>query len=259
LSPSHASTSCCASTPQRGVVHGMRLSSKAHAWRLTAVFALNLGYGFVEVWGSISSNSWALMSDAFHMFADASGLLLALLGAVLSLMVQKNKDYLLAFRMENVSSTLNALGLWMMSFYLWTGGVNRLFHPVSVQVETLFWVAFGGLLINGASMWLFHRDQKANLNMRGAYLHMLSDALGSVAAILSAGCLYYFEWQWIDPSMSLLVALLVTVTAFHFSKGLWRQWQTTPNAEAFDHPILHEDESLNSSKSEEEVSHASCS
>lgn len=259
MSPVPISQSCCSRPSQRGMIHGMLLSSKAQAWRLSLVFVLNLGYGLVEVWGSILSQSWALMSDAFHMFADASGLLLALLGVLLSLMVQKNQNYVLAFRMENSTSVMNAIGLWLMSYYLWAGGIVRLFHPVAVQAETLFWVAFGGLLVNGASMWLFHKDQKANLNMRGAYLHMLSDALGSVAAILSAGCLYYFKWQWIDASMSLLVALLVTLTAFQFSQGLWRAWKTPPTVEAFDHPILHEQDDHPPNPAVEEPSHASCS
>ncbi|XVJ51759.1 MAG: cation transporter [Vampirovibrio sp.] len=221
----------------RGHVHGFVLSSWSHVGRLTVVFCLNLFYGGVEWWGAKTTHSWALMSDAAHMASDASGLLLALLAAVLSVYVQKSHHFQQAWWVERLASTVNAIGLWGMSAVLWQGGLWRLSRPVAILAEPFLWIAVGGLLINFVAMLFLHQAQSDNLNLRGAYLHLFSDLLGSVAAIVSALCILFFQWAWMDAVMSLLVAGLMTIAAFQFSKNVLKQWKHPASEHDFQHPL----------------------
>jgi cobalt-zinc-cadmium efflux system protein len=227
---------------ERGQVHGFVLSSWSQIRILGIVFALNVAYAWVEACGSQNTHSWALMSDAVHMAADASGLLLAFLGAMLSLYVQKNHDYLKAWWIERLAAGCNALALSGMSVFLWVEGGQRLSNPPQIVGESLLWIAIGGLLVNLLSVYLLHQDSHHHLNIRGAYLHVISDALGSVAAIISAVGVLVFHIVWMDAVMSLLVAGLVTWVAIGFVQSLWRSFQEAPSEDAFEHPLLHAEE-----------------
>ena len=160
----------------RGQVHGFVLSSWSQIRLLGIVFLLNIGYGWVEAWGANKTHSWALMSDAVHMGADASGLLLAFLGAMLSLYVQKNHQYKKAWWIERLAAGCNALALTGMSLFLWVEGVQRLSHPPHIMGESLLWIATGGLVVNLVSIYLLHQDRHHHLNIQGAYVHVISDA-----------------------------------------------------------------------------------
>ena len=227
---------------ERGQVHGFVLSSWSQIRILGIVFVLNIAYAWVEAWGSDQTHSWALMSDAVHMAADASGLLLAFLGAMLSLYVQKNHDYQKAWWIERLAAGCNALALSGMSVFLWVEGVQRLSNPPHIAGESLLWIAIGGLLVNLLSVYLLHQDSHHHLNIRGAYLHVISDALGSVAAIVSAVGVLVFHLVWMDAVMSLVVAGLVTWVAIGFVKSLCLSFQEAPSEDAFEHPLLHAEE-----------------
>jgi cobalt-zinc-cadmium efflux system protein len=124
-----------------------------------------------------------------------------------------------------------------MSAVLWQGGLWRLSRPVAILAEPFLWIAVGGLLINFVAMLFLHQAQSDNLNLRGAYLHLFSDLLGSVAAIVSALCILFFQWAWMDAVMSLLVAGLMTIAAFQFSKNVLKQWKHAASEQDFQHPL----------------------
>jgi cobalt-zinc-cadmium efflux system protein len=216
----------------------MVLSSWKQIQRLSLVLILNLGYGWVEFVGSHRSHSWALMSDAAHMVADASGVLLALLAALLSLWVQKSNAFRKAWWIERLAATLNAVALSVMALALFYEGIQRLQHPPDIQGNLLLYIAIGGLMVNAFSVWLFHRDMKHSLNLRAAYLHMMGDMFGSVAAILSAITILTLGWNWMDAVASLVVALLVSLVAIEFWRSLMKEWSIPAVAEEFKHPLL---------------------
>jgi cobalt-zinc-cadmium efflux system protein len=235
------SSGCCSGhshSASRGHVHGMVLSSWKQVQRLGIVLALNLGYGWVEFVGSHRSHSWALMSDAAHMMADASGILLALLAALLSLWVQKSKAFHQAWWIERLAAAVNAVALSGMALMLFYEGGLRLQNPPDIQGSLLLYVAVGGLIVNAFSVWLFHRDMKHSLNLRAAYLHMVGDMLGSIAAILSAIAILTLGWNWMDVVASLVVAVLVSLVAVEFWRSLLREWNSPARPEDYKHPIL---------------------
>ncbi len=244
-SPSEAPQDCAShhhGPCERGQVHGFVLSSWSQIRILGIVFVLNLGYAGVEFFGSQQTHSWALMSDAVHMLADASGLLLAFLAAMLSLYVQKNHDYRKAWWIERLAAGCNALVLAGMSIFLWQEGVHRLQHPPVIIGDFLLWIALGGFVVNALSVYLLHQDSHHHVNIRGAYVHVISDTMGSIAAIISALCVLFFHWLWMDALMSLLVAGLVTWVSIGFVKSLWQSLQEAPSEKAFEHPLLHAEE-----------------
>jgi cation diffusion facilitator family transporter len=238
----HGSHTCCggghSATGSRGQVHGLVLSSWNQVLRLLGVLILNVGYGTVEYLGSHHTHSWALMSDAGHMLADASSVLLALLAALLSLWVQRVKAYQTAWWIERLVATLNACGLTLVAITLGITAIQRVMMPPEVQGDLLLWIAAGGLLVNGLAVWLFHGDHQHNLNIRGAYLHMLSDLMGSVAALLSAVFILVLHWHWMDAVMALAVSGLVCIAALQFWKSVRAQWTHPPTLEQFEHPLL---------------------
>lgn len=196
-----------------------------HVKRLLWVLGFNVAYGLTEWWGAMHTHSLALLGDAGHMAADASGVLLALLAALLSLLAQKNQRWEQAWNIERTATTLNAFALVLLALGLWQEGWHRLDSPMVVQGWPMLWIALGGLTVNWSSVRLFHHHQD-NLNTRGAYLHMLSDLLGSVMACLSAILILTTHTMWFDTVASLVLALLVSGVALTFLRSAIKAWQT---------------------------------
>ena len=120
--------------------------SKVHLWQLFGVLVLTLGYASVEWWGSGKTHSVALLADAGHMVVDASGLLLALAGGVISLIVQSLQANEKALKVEKIAALLNGLGLVGLSLYLWWSGFEQLASPKMIEALPLLQIASGGFL-----------------------------------------------------------------------------------------------------------------
>jgi cobalt-zinc-cadmium efflux system protein len=170
---------------------------------LNAAFVLvEAGYGFV-------SNSTALLADAGHNLSDVLGLVVAWIAAVLS---KRPPTPRLTYGLRNTSilaALLNAVLLLIAAGAIILEAIQRLLHPETVAGMTVIVVAAIGIVINGATAWLFASGREGDLNIRGAYLHMAADAAVS-AGVVAAGVLIMLTgWLWVDPVTSLLIVAVI--------------------------------------------------
>ncbi len=176
--------------------------------RLKAALGLCLTYMGVEVVGGLWANSLALLADAGHMLADAASLGLALFAAKLSQRPPNKKLTYGYHRAEILAATLNAATLLAVGLSILVEAFRRLAHPPQVASGLMLAVAVPGLLVNLAMAAVLHGG-KTNLNVRAAFLHVLTDTLGSVQVILAALAMMWFGWPWADPLASIFLAALV--------------------------------------------------
>ncbi|MEW6210449.1 MAG: cation diffusion facilitator family transporter [Acidobacteriota bacterium] len=182
--------------------------------RLTFVLALTVTYMFAEAIGGYVTNSLALLSDAGHMLSDVAALLLALLALWFSsrpVTPQKTYGY---YRTEILAALANGVALIVISILIFYEAIERIEKPEPVRGFQMMLIATGGLVINCISAWLLKEATEENLNVRGAFLHVMGDALGSVGA-MAAGLL---NWQWgwtlADPAISVIIGLLIIFSSW---------------------------------------------
>ncbi len=190
-------------------------SSSSQRKTLLLVFLLTITYFVVELAGGFLSNSLALLADAGHMFGDSFALGVALLASWASTK-QAPSHYTFGYaRLEILAALLNGCILLGVAVSIFTEGLGRFSHPEAVHVHMMGLIAVGGLIINIIAAWLLHRGQNDSLNMRAAYLHVISDLLGSVGAIAASILIFYTGKLWFDPVMSLIIAALVGRSSLH--------------------------------------------
>lgn len=183
--------------------------------RLLIVLAITSVFMVVELVGGILSNSLALIADAGHMLSDVAALALsvfALWFARRPATAEKTYGYL---RTEILAALVNGATLLVIAGLILWHAWGRVRAPEAVAGELMLAVATGGLLVNIISAFLLHASSGHSLNIRGAYLHVLGDLLGSVGAIAAALVILFTGWTPADPLISALVALLIIV-------GAWR-------------------------------------
>lgn len=201
---------------QHGHHHG-HAHGRAHAANrraLKQVLALIVVYMVAEVVGGLWANSLALLADAGHMLSDAAALALSLFAmwiATRPATAQRTFGY---YRTEILAALANGATLAAVSVFIVLEAWERLHAPPPVQGAVMMTIAAGGLLVNLAGLWLLRAGKDASLNLRGAWLHLLSDALGSVGALTAGALVLGFGWYWADPLASVLIALLVLYSAW---------------------------------------------
>lgn len=174
-------------------------------------FLLIFGFMFIEAAGGWLTNSLALLSDAGHMLSDAFSLGIALLAFRFG-MKAASRDKTFGYRrFEILAAALNGLTLIVVAVWIVYEAIGRFVTPLPIASTGMLVIATIGLLVNivVAVMMFKGGDTHDNLNMRGAFLHVISDLLGSVAAILAALAVKFYGWVWADPLISVLVSLLV--------------------------------------------------
>lgn len=188
--------------------HHHRYSAPHSQRRLLWALLITGGFGVVELAGGVWSGSLALISDAGHMFTDAGALLLALLANIIS---QRPANYAKSYgysRAEVIGALVNSVAMLGLVLWIFVEAVQRLLHPNVVNGTGVMLIAGIGLLVNVASAWQLSHDHE-NLNSRAAFIHVLGDLLGSIAAIIAGAVIYFTGWQPIDPILSVLVCLLI--------------------------------------------------
>ncbi len=199
-----------------------KLDNHKNQQSLAFALFITLGYSFVEAAVGYWSGSLALLSDAGHMLTDATALLLALLaGYFMRRPPSKRHSYGFA-RIEVVTAVINALFMLLVIAAIVYEAIERLHYPTDVDGSSVFIVATIGLLINllvafklsGAS----HGHGHTNLNTRAALVHVIGDLLGSVAAILAGGIIYFTGWMPIDPILSMVICIIVIRSVYHLLK-----------------------------------------
>jgi cobalt-zinc-cadmium efflux system protein len=192
--------------------------SRGHIQKLKWVFVLTVGYMLVEFAGGWFSHSLALMADAAHMFADSTAIGLSLFAAWFSLKPASRQKTFGYQRAEILAALFNAILLTLLALTILYEGYERFNNPLAVDAGLMLKVAIGGFLVNIAAAYILHAESHTNLNIKGAYLHVLGDLMGSVGAIAASLLMIYGGYYWADPLISILIALLVLFSAFQLLK-----------------------------------------
>ncbi len=172
---------------------------------------LNIAFIVVEVIYGFAANSLALLADAGHNAGDVLGLFMAW-GAILLGKSKPSPRYTYGLRSSSIlAALLNALILVGACFIIAWDAIYRLFNPQHVVSTTIIAVAFLGIIINGITAWLFMAGRKEDVNIEGAFLHMTADALVSLGVVVAGVLIFFTDWLWIDPVISLLIALLIII------------------------------------------------
>jgi cobalt-zinc-cadmium efflux system protein len=193
--------------------HPTLILSERHFRVLRWVFGLTFIYLVIEVVGGLLSGSLALLADGFHMFADAMGIGLSLFAAWLAHRPAPAYRTFGYQRVEILAAFFNSLLLMGMGGFILYESYERFQQPEPIQANLMLAVALGGLVVNIIAAKLLHQDHHHNLNIKGAYLHVLGDLLGSVGAIAAGLCILFFNWPWADPLISCVIALLILISA----------------------------------------------
>lgn len=169
---------------------------------------------FAEAIGGWLTNSLALIADAGHMLTDVAALALTLMAIwFASRPATPNKTYGY-YRLEILAAFVNGIALVLLSLWVIYEAFERWNNPPEVLGMGLTIVATGGLIINLLAAYLLHGDHAHDLNMRGAWLHVMGDALGSVAAIGAGVLILAFNWLWADAVVSVLISLIIIYGAW---------------------------------------------
>lgn len=176
---------------------------------LIITFVLTFGYFLVEVVGGVLTNSLALLADAAHMLTDVVGLALALFAICMAqkpATPQKTYGY---YRVEILAALANAIILFGVSFYILYEAYHRFQQPPEVASLPMLGVAVVGLGINLIGFFILREGAKGSLNVKGAFLEVVSDALGSVGVIVAALIMWWTGWYYADPIFGVLIGLFI--------------------------------------------------
>lgn len=173
---------------------------------LWIALALNGTFFFVEVAGGIVFDSLALLADAGHMFSDSGGLVIALIAQSLMERPASGKHTYGLQRAEVLGALANSVVLFGAVGWIGYEGIQRLLDPQEIAGGGLLVVATLGLAVNVISAYYLHGARGESLNMHGAFVHMVADALGSVAVIVAALAVIVWDATWVDPLASMAIA-----------------------------------------------------
>jgi cobalt-zinc-cadmium efflux system protein len=198
-------------------VHGGAVAADNRK-RLTIVLVLVAGYMLAELVGGLLTNSLALLADAGHMLSDAGALGLSVFAIWIGQRPPTPKRTYGYYRTEILTALVNGAALVAISLFVFIEAFRRLDRPPEVQGHLMIAIAAGGLLVNVAGLWILNSGKSESLNVRGAWLHVLSDALGSVGVIVAAALIWMFGWTWADPAASIVIGALVLYSSWFLVK-----------------------------------------
>jgi cobalt-zinc-cadmium efflux system protein len=177
--------------------------------RLGVALGLVVVYAGAEVVGGLVTNSLALLADAGHMLSDAAALGLSLFALWIAARPADDRRTYGYHRTEILAALANGAALVGIALYVMVEAIQRLRQPPEVDGGPMALVAVGGLVVNLAALAVLHRGRSASLNLRGAWLHVVGDTLGSVQAIAAGLAIVAFDWRWADPVASIAISLLI--------------------------------------------------
>jgi cobalt-zinc-cadmium efflux system protein len=167
-----------------------------------------------EFIGGWWTGSLALLADAGHMLSDVAALGLSFFAIWLADRPSPAHRTYGYYRAEILAALANGTALAVISIFIVVEAIKRFGTPQDVLAGPMVVIASGGLAVNLIGLAILHAGRAENLNVRGAWLHVLTDALGSVGAIAAGLCIYFLQWQWADPVASVVIAALVLYSAW---------------------------------------------
>ena len=188
---------------------------------LISIF-LNILITASQVVGGIVSGSLALLSDALHNFSDVISLIISYLANKLA---KKDASINRTFgykRAEILAAFINASTLVIVAVLLIIEAIKRFYNPQTIESNLVIWLSFIAILANGFSVLLLKKDAEKNMNMRSAYLHLLTDMLASVAVLIGGLLMKYYEIFWVDSLLTLAIALYLIWVGFDLLKNSFK-------------------------------------
>ncbi len=182
--------------------------------RLLITVILNILITVAEIIGGVISGSLALISDALHNFSDAISVIISYLAIRLK---QKNTSYKHTFgykRAEILAAVINSSVLVAISIYLFYEAILRFQNPEPIKGNLMIIVALIGLIANIVGTMLLKRDAATSMNIKSSYLHLLTDAISSAAVILGGFAILFWNFYWVDPVLTILIAIYITQESF---------------------------------------------
>lgn len=202
--------------PDPSSQEGRARASRRLGWTLVLI----AGYMVAEVVGGLWTNSLALLSDAGHMLSDAAALALSLAALWIARRPPTPERTFGFHRAEILAALINGAALGAIAVLIFVEAWDRFQSPPTVRGGPMLVIAAGGLVVNLVALGLLSADRKHSLNVRGAWLHVLGDTLGSLGAMTSGVLIWAFGWHWADPLASVLIGGLILVSS-------WRLLQET--------------------------------
>lgn len=199
-------------------IHPHRPEGPSGAKELGLALLITLSVMLIEVLAGLISGSIALLADAGHMLTDASALSLALFAAWIATKpatAEKTYGY---YRTEILAALINGVALWLLVIWISVRAFHRLQHPPEVLTGPMLVAASLGLLANLTSSYILSKARTRNLNLRGARLHVLGDALGSCGVITAGVLMRVKGWTIADPLASLFIGLLIAISSWALVK-----------------------------------------
>jgi cobalt-zinc-cadmium efflux system protein len=188
---------------------GHNHGANASASRLAMALALTTAFLIVELVGAWWFNSLALLSDAGHMFTDTAALAIALAAVKIGQRPADDRRTYGYRRFEVLAAAFNAVLLFVVAGFVLVEGIRRFFEPTEVQSTGMLLVAVAGLIVNLIAMRLLAGGKEDSLNVKGAYLEVWADMLGSIGVIIGALVIMATGWQWVDPFVAIAIGLWV--------------------------------------------------
>jgi len=185
---------------------------------LFITMALNFFITIAEAIGGFISGSLSLISDAMHNFSDGIAIIITYIALRLSKRPKTVKYTFGLKRAEILAAIINASTLIIISFFLIKEAIDRFSHPAQITGSLMLVVASLGLLANVIGTLLLKKGSVNNINIRAAYFHLLSDAVSSVAVIIGAACIIFFNISWIDPVLTIIISLYILKGAYEIVK-----------------------------------------
>ncbi|MBX7053855.1 MAG: cation diffusion facilitator family transporter [Pyrinomonadaceae bacterium] len=198
-----------------GHVHRDDSRTRSKTKVLTIALILTGIYMFVEAVGGWLTNSLALLADAGHMLTDVAAIALTLSAVWFASRPPTANKTFGYYRLEILAAFVNGIALVLLSIWVIWEAVQRWRDPGEIHGPEMSAVAFGGLIINIIAAKLLHSDHSHDLNVRGAFLHVMGDLLGSLAAIVAGVLILAFGWLWADAAGSILISVIIVF-------GAWR-------------------------------------
>ncbi len=168
----------------------------------------------VELIGGVLTNSLALISDAGHMLTHASALLISLMAIRFASRPTASDKSFGFYRIEILAALFNSFFLAVITLYIFFEAYKRFLNPLPIKELQMFVVACLGLVVNLLTALILHGSSRDDLNVRSAFFHMLGDTLSSVGVVGGAVLIYFTQWLWIDPFLSVFIGALILLWAY---------------------------------------------
>jgi len=190
--------------------------------KLLFTIALNILITIAQVIGGLISGSLSLLSDALHNFSDVISLVISYIADLFS---KKDASFKRTFgykRAEIIAAFVNSATLIVVAFYLVYEAIIRFYNPQEIESGLVIWLALLAIIANGFSVLLLKSEAKENMNMRSAYLHLLTDMAASVAVLVGGLLMKYYQWFWVDSVLTILIAVYLLFMGYDLLKSSFK-------------------------------------